>query len=620
MPNDPLAVLEPALALDSTYAMLVAVVLLTGATALYLGRWRPAWFPASQLEARPRLRRSVELVLPLVLLAWGLVVVYRIHTTANPQGLPLANDLHEYLGFVVHWIEPRLGYVPPFRYPLWAWLAARAAALGDLPPYSSGVGISLLSAGLLPLSLYALGRQLAPAGVAFAASMLVVTTPAFQHQAGAPNDYMFATTLMVIALAASCWAVLRGGWLPHLAAGVGLASSMASSYRAFSTIVLALTVILLALAWRAWRERPWVALQAAAVLLPMAALWMVYGRYSEAVSLEAAVMVVHRSMAQNQGATLGWLDYPLSGAVLERTRGTWVVGQPGAISGLPWTLAFMLDASRVGGRFGLPWHMLQYYLRHALNMGWLGWLALALPAGMAAGAWSAPRSGVVLRVLAASLVVAALVVSIGSLRSLPLAYRFFLPSLVLVPGLMLCGASTLLRPFQQRAMAAPLLGLPVALAAAVLAAPGVGTPLAAALDGTRMASQYQLPPGSQPSNPLGGASLLGLSSHVTLDDQVVDMSHHGLAAAFLLGRANLEPRPLRGASDASWSVELQPWSDGRRFIFDACFGNMESHMEPIRQRLLERLAVDPRFERWGPCVVRDLQPDELYHWSSVPGA
>jgi hypothetical protein len=612
---DPLTVLEPSAALDGTYALLVGTVLLSSAVALILARWRPARLPEAQLAVRPGLRRVVELGLPALILAWGLLHAFRVHATANPQGLPLANDLHEYLGFVLHWLEPRLGYVPPFRYPLWAWLAARVADGAQLAPYAAAMGLGLVSAGLLPLALYALARQLAPAGVAFAAAMMVGAMPAFLHQVGAPSDYMFGTTLATLATAATAWALLRGGWLPHAAAGVCLALNMACSYRAFTTTLLALALIATALAWRAWKQRPQVLLQALAVLLPMALMWWIYGHFRGAVSLETAVMVVHQHMAQHRGATIGWLDYPLTGAVMERTGGSWVVGQPGALRGLPWTVAFLFDAAGVGGRLGRSWEQLMPYLRHFLAMSQPLWLLLGLPACLAVGAWSARRPGWLPRGLAVVLVAFTIAIGVKSLESLPVAYRYSLQALALLPAMTLCGAAALLRPALTRAQAAPLMGLPVAFLALVLAAPGSGLPLDRGMDGAEMLTHHTVPRDELRSNRAGYRALLGLAAVVGAGDQVVDLSHAGFAATALLGRVDLQPRPLRGEPGQPWQLYVKPHSGGRRFLFDACFGNMDAHMEPAHDQLWQHIDSDPRYERWGPCMVEDKRPGSLISMS-----
>ncbi len=615
-PNvDPLSTLDPSAALDGSMAVLVGTTVLAGAVALALARWRPARLTEEQLAVRPALRRSVELLLPALILAWGLALALRVQGTANPQGLPIANDLHEYLGFVVHWLDPELGYVPPFRYPLWAWLAARTAQGAELAPYAAAMGLGLVAAGLLPVALYALARQLAPAGVAFAAALLVGTLPAFQHQMGAPSDYMLSTTLGVLALASAAWALLRGGWLPHGAAGLTLALNMACSYRAFTTTVLALALLALGLAWRAWKERPTVLLHGLAVAIPLVAMWWIYGHYHHAVSLETAVMVVHQHMAQHRGASVGWLDYPISGAALEPTGGSWVVGQPGALRGLPWTLAFLLDASRVGGRFGLDWAQLVPYLRHALSWSWLGWLVLAVPAGLAAGAWTRRPGNKLPHVLAAVLVLAVTGLALGSLRSLPQAYRYFLPSLVLLPTLALCGAAALLRPATPRARAAPLLGLPVALLAAVLVAPTL--PLGQAMSGAAMAHHYSVPQDTPPSNRRGSQAMLALANIVGPDDQVVDLTHARFSTAFMLDRVELLHTPLRTDAPSPWALELPPRAEGRRFLFDVCFGNMDAPMQPVREQLMTALEADPRWERWGPCAFQDLEPGAPWAWMTT---
>lgn len=613
---DPLTLLDPSAALDGSYALLVGAVLLSGVCALVLARWRPARMPEAQLAARPSLRHTVELVLPALILAWGLLHAFRVHATANPQGLPLANDLHEYLGFVLHWLEPRLGYVPPFRYPLWAWLAARVAAGAQLVPYAAAMGLGLVSAGLLPLALYALARQLAPAGVAFAAAMMVGAMPAYLHQVGAPSDYMFGTTLATMALAATAWALLRGGWLPHGAAGICLALNMACSYRAFTTTLLALALLAGALAWRAWKERPRVLLQALAVVLPMALMWWIYSHFQGAVSLETAVMVVHQHMAQHRGATIGWLDYPLSGAVMERTSGSWIVGQPGALRGLPWTVAFLVDAAGVGERLGRSWEQLWPYLRHFLALAQPLWFLLCLPACLAVGAYSARKPGWLPRVLTVVLVAATVVVSVTSLKSLPTAHRYSLQALALLPMLILCGAAALLRPALPRAQAAPLMGLPVALLALVLATPGTRLPLADAMDGAELLTFHVVPHDEQSSNRAGYQALLGLASLVGGDDQVVDLTHAGFAASALLGRVDLQPRPLRGDPGQPWQLYVKPYTHGRRFLFDACFGNMDPHMQPTHDALWQHIDADPRYERWGPCMAEDTQPGALISWSS----
>ena len=615
VPVDPLTVLDPSAALDGSYALLVGAVLLSGGASLVLARWRPARLPEAQLEVRPGLRRTVELLLPALLVAWGLVHAFGVQATANPQGLPLANDLHEYLGFVVHWIEPRLGYVPPFRYPLWAWLTGQLAHGTGLAPYAAAMGVGVVSAGLLPICLYALARQLAPPGVAFAGAMLIGAMPAYLHQLGAPSDYMFGTVLAVLALAATAWALLRGGWLPHATAGLCLALNMACSYRAFTTTLLAIAALVVASAWRARQERPTVLLQLLAVLAPMALLWWVYGQFRGAVSLETAVMVVHQHMAQHRGTSIGWLDYPLAGATLERTAGTWIVGQPGALRGLPWTVAFMVDAARIGGELGPPWPRLIPHLRHFLALEQPLWMLLGVPASLAAGAWSMRKPGWLPRVLAVLLILASLAIGVASLRSLPVAYRYALVALALVPAMSLCGAAALLRPALPRAQAAPLMGLPVALLALVLAAPGSGFRLADAMDGAEMVTHHTVPWDEHRSNRAGWQALRGLVALVAPGDQVVDLSHASFATSALLDRVDLAPQPLRGEPGQPWSLQLPARPGHRRFLLDACFGNMDTHMQGVHHKLWERIDNDPRFERWGPCVVEDRQPGEHFGWS-----
>ncbi len=415
---DPLTVLDPSIALDGSLAALAITALLCGLAALALARGRPARLHAEQLEVRPALRGSLEPVLAGLVLVWGLALAFRIQAASNPQGLPLANDLHEYLGFVLHWIDPELGYLPPYRYPLWAWLAARISTGLGMSPVNAAMALSTISAGLMPLALYALARQLAPPGVAMAGAVLACATPAFVQQVGVPNDYMLGALLGVLALAASLGAVLRGGWPRHLAAGLALALLMASSYRAFTSLGLMLIVLIAAAGWRSWTERrPLRALELLAVLVPMAMLWWLYGEHCRAVSLERAVYTVHEHMAAFRHEHIGWQDYPRSGAALAQTGGTWVVGHRGALRGLPTTVAFLLDASELGARLGKSWQDLLPYLRHALGLRWLPWALLALPASLAVGAWSGPRPPTGARMLAATLVLGALAVSILPLRS-----------------------------------------------------------------------------------------------------------------------------------------------------------------------------------------------------------
>ncbi len=617
--DDPLSVLDPSIALDGSLAALVVAALICGLAALLLARWRPERLPAAQLEARPALRLAVELLLPALLLAWGLALVLRIQATANPQGLPMANDLHEYLGFVVHWIDPELGYLPPYRYPLWAWLAARVSTGLGIPPASAAIGVSLVAAAALPLALYALARQLAPPGVAFAGALLACATPPFVQQVGVPNDYMLGALLGVLALAGTLAAVLRGGWWRHLAAGLALALFMASSYRAFTTLTLALGVLALAACWRSWAEhRAQRALELLAALAPMALVWWIYGEHCRAVSLERAVFTVHEHLAAYRRTTIGWEDYPRSGAALAQTGGTWVVGHEGALRGLPTTVAFLLDASEVGTRLSRSWETLLPYLRHALSLRWLPWVALALPAGLAVGAWGRARPLRGARVLAGLLVLAALALGVGPLRSLPQAYRYFLPALILLPCLAACGASALLRPFLPRTRAAPLLGLPVALLALGLAWPSSDQPLARAVDGQRMSGRYLPPEGPGLSTVGGVIAAHNLARSIQPGDQVVDLSHHGLATPFMLGQASLLHRPLFSPNGASWRLDLPAHQGERRFLFDACFGHMRGDMQPAREGLLAALAADPRFERRGRCVVEDRRPDEPWRYLYNP--
>ncbi len=618
---DPLTVLDPSIALDGSLAALAITALLCGLAALALARERPARLHAEQLEVRPALRGSLEPVLAGLVLVWGLALAFRIQAASNPQGLPLANDLHEYLGFVLHWIDPELGYLPPYRYPLWAWLAARISTGLGMSPVNAAMALSTISAGLMPLALYALARQLAPPGVAMAGAVLACATPAFVQQVGVPNDYMLGALLGVLALAASLGAVLRGGWPRHLAAGLALALLMASSYRAFTSLGLMLIVLIAAAGWRSWTERrPLRALELLAVLVPMAMLWWLYGEHCRAVSLERAVYTVHEHMAAFRHEHIGWQDYPRSGAALAQTGGTWVVGHRGALRGLPTTVAFLLDASELGARLGKSWQDLLPYLRHALGLRWLPWALLALPASLAVGAWSGPRPPTGARMLAATLVLGALAVSILPLRSLPQAYRYFLPALILLPCLATCGAAALLRPFLPRSGAALLLGLPVALLALGLAWPGGEGPLARATDGARLVGRFQPPDLPGPST-VGG--LLAARSLVDLarpEDQVVDLSHHSLAAPFLLGRAALLARPLSSPQGGAWLMELPPHPTGKRWLFDACFGHMHSAMQPAHDGLAAALDADPRFRRQGPCIIEDRHPDEPWRYLYNPGA
>ncbi len=592
--------------LDYALAALVFALALCAAAGLGLARWERWRSREARVEGT-----WLELGLACVALGWGWWQAVAIMAVRNPRWLPICSDMQEYLAYTTRFMDPGLGALSAYRYPLQPALAAAWAQLSGASAAIATQEVALAAAALLPLALYALGRVLAPGPVALAGALLVTASPVWIEQLGRPSDYMLAALLQVLALAAVSWALHRGGPWRQLLAGLALAALMACTPKALTLLLLALPLLLGMILVRELSSPARVGLQLLALLAPLALVWWLYSTISwELRSLEHATIRVLEYAWHEVGSHVSRISFDSVGRS-DGPEGYWVVGQAEALWNLPKTVGFLLEVPRHAPQAFEGRSYLAEALRSGLGLGSLAWLAL-VPVALLGSGPGRPRGwrAWVAWGAAAALLGLALYATARSLTLIRPHPRYLIGLAVLLPPLVPVGAAALVRCIPSL-RDLRLLWLPVPLLALVLLLSG-GGPVGA---GARALAAEQVgskDPGSLRA--LGGvAELVEL---VQPGDQVVDFTPGGLAVAGLLQLpVELAWRPL---GDPGGIAPVDPHSGGRRFVVDPCETVQRDHYRAHWGPHAGLFQRDARFHRRAHCVYEDMQPERGLSFGEGP--
>lgn len=578
--------------------LLLLLVLGVGASfALGLGLSRGS-------AAKPSKTRGwVDLAVIAALVVAGLLYAGHLHAVANPAWLPVGQDWQDYVLRQQELLDPSFHGAAPNRYPFYPWLGLVWGRIGGWSPVIGAMQISIYAAGLLPAAGYLLGRQVAPRPVALAGALVCLHLPVLQEMLGPPTEYLLYTLLYVLSLAAGAAALARGGIWRFLGFGVVLALLMATVPQALVVLLAAVPLGLGALAWHGWRHPRRGALAALAFLLPLVLCWELYrGVDLPLHPLEGLVynsQVTHARENRLQARMpedLGW-DPHLHPA----QQGTWRIGGPGALSGLPTTLRYLARGTPDNIPFSWRWGTVRTGLEGQLPVG-VGWYLLGIPGVLAAGsaAWRgrANPGSALPWVLAVLLVAAATAVQVMGLLGTTWEARYSLPILVTVPVLALGGVAAIARlafrgPWRASDLPWwPLLAVVVGLLAAGPAPLGAAHVWQTAREDAqgRTTSQY--------------FPLLRLA-HSRGEATVVDLSETYWTAGFL----DPDEAPIPRCMGDHVKLAAAP---AGRFVLQPC---MFAQGNPAPRWVTD----DPdRLTPWVDCIEQDTRPSEPLALQRVP--
>ncbi len=397
--------------------------------------------------------RWLDAAVVVLLAVVGCAYVNRLHNLGNPLWLPVGQDWQEFLSLAMEIRAPGSAAPVANRYPFYPWLGVMLAELQGIPVYRGCMQVSIVAAGLIPAGLYLLGREVAPFPVALAGALLGVHGRTLLEMLGPPTDYVFYAMLEVFCLATGVLALRRGGWYRFLAFGTALALLMATAAKALVVLSVAVPFAVLALAWRV-RERPRAGLQeVVAFFLPLAMVWMVYGRLEwPLLPLERVVLTSQESVADERGyrvelpEDLGWVKGD------PKRHGYWRVGDSNALVHLPDTYRFLLRGAKGNAPFAERYTSVVKGLHGELPIPDPVFMLLAVPACMAAGFRRGGKrgEGAVPGLVPAGFLLAMVAAEFAGLTGNLYVPRYALDFLVLIPALMAFGAAALLLPHRRK--------------------------------------------------------------------------------------------------------------------------------------------------------------------------
>jgi hypothetical protein len=532
-------------------------------------------------------------IVGLLLLGGSLLLVPWLHQLRNPHWTPYGQDWRDYLSYVLHFIDPALAEPFPYRYPLWAWLAALVCRVAELPPYVGAKTLSLAASALLPPALFLLGRQLVAWPLALAGAVLPILLPGMLQTLGIPSDYLFCAWLQVLGLAAGLAALRRGGTARFFLFGLATAAVMASTAKGLAFVLPASTATLAWALLARLRGRAFVGRMLLAWSLPLLLVWLVFawtdlGGYS----LEYQTFNVQRELAGHPLAARpiwGWAG------IRPEQAGFWRVGDPRALLHLPRTLAFVLFPAE--GR--LPWEQVleqvKLHLGGELGMP-LAWLGLLLPACLSP-LWTGSPARPLDRLLPALLLLSSVVALGLGVVSAPRGYRYYQSLIVLLPLLLLVGAASL-----------------PALLAALSARRAAWPWIPALLVGAWMMLGQRSPylwrdatrdVGSQAYAPLL-SELFELRDRLGPNAGIVDFHKWNVPWYLYWGRGiPLEQGEIMATPHYGARVASSTWT--RRFFV---FEPPQPTQDAEHRRIVDAMLADPERFRWvNRCVMEDLRPE-----------
>ena len=554
---------------------------------------------------RPQARKGellVEGASLLVALGWGFWNVLTLLPVRSPQLLPYASDYWEYLGFTAHFLDPSAPAPPAFRHPLFPWLASQLCTLFDLSPSLGNLWIAVIAAGLIPVALYLLARQIAPPFVALCGALLGGSLPVLVDSLGLVSDYLFCTWVLVLSAAACLWATRRGNLLAYAAAGISLAALMAATPKALTWLVIAIPLLSLRalLGVRAQPRGPVVRLLF--LLVPLVAVWWLFARspllYN---SLEHATDLVFSDCLGHVPVTS---VHPTPGELWPADRG-WIVGEWSSLFQIPRTLEYLREIGAIG--------------RSGVHFQSGFWVTFMEQFSRGRGLWLFPVMGLlgclgpatvrrrptpwIPTLLVIAMVSAFFLSSLVASASLPPRLRYHLTAILILPVFAPAGGAFLLRllPVLRRAAEWPWLVLPLlCLWLVEFSDLPVGRP--ARLQRAALLADREEPVMAP------FAALQQLRPELLPDDHVLDLAPNGEVRAMLLHAVVIEAYPSFGGAQGAGGLTLYPQGRGRRLLFGGC---AETHLgDNHLWKILDSAGdgVEPRLQRLSPCLLEDTRP------------
>ncbi len=549
----------------------------------------------------PKSRASTpDAVAATLALAWGIWNVASLLPARNPRLLPYAQDSWEYLGFTRHLLDPWSGAPSAYRYPLFPWLSSLFCSLTGEAPYLGNLWVALAAAALLPLALYLLGRQLAPAFLALGGSLLGTSLPILTLFLGQVSDYLFCTCVQILSAAAALWALRRGGVASFAAAGLAMAAFMAATPKALTWMLAALALLALR-ALLGVRSRPrQAALELVGLLLPLLLVWWWFAQAGLVFnSLEHATDLVFSDWL---GAPPVTSVHPNPGALWPPTQG-WVIGQSGAVATLPSTLHYLREVASQARAHGSVDAALSL-LHREIPLG-LGGCLLALAGLGALGPvlrqHRSPRwPGAFAAALLAALLLASQLLASGSL---PDESRYHLTTLLILPVFCVTGAWAIIVLIPPIRRANPWLwGIPAL--ACLWAVEGSAWPIGrlAHIQAASVVARLE----AVEMSPF--AELVSLRPQLEPDDLVLDFTPDGKGSSVLLGVVGIERHPGYVRDGRVVPLTLLPFSGARRLLIGPCAGREDPGQRRWVVTEHGSATDEPRLTRLSPCVLEDTRP------------
>ncbi len=391
----------------------------------------------------------VDVLVVALLAGVGSAMAGGIVDHLNPRWLPVGQDWREFVVFARDIQTGGALHPVPQRYPLYPWLAVQLAELQGFPVHLGLMQLNVLSAGLLPAALYLLGIQMAPRGVAAAGGLLALHIPTVVAVLGPPTDYLLHALIHVLVLASGTWALLRGGWVRHLAWGTSLALLMAVTMKSLPVLLVAvpLGIVGLILQGRHNPRRSLISL--VAWLAPMVLIWQIYAGIQrwvqDAYTLDYNVYRTQVVVARSTGRTttfpsdLGWDESD------EKKMGYWGVGRSTAWTHLPETLTFLARGPDHNLPAPVRLQSATTGLTRAMHLGHPAWLSLGLLGILATGSRRTLHegTGALGRLLALAWMVGMTLSHFLGLMSTLYISRYALVLLIPLPIMLMSGAAWL---------------------------------------------------------------------------------------------------------------------------------------------------------------------------------
>lgn len=576
------------------WPLLIGTVAATAAFGVGLSRLKwLRWYPS------PWVDKLIDFLCLALAGVAGYFLALEAQRAFNPTWCPIGQDHQEYLSYVLNLLDPQHGRQSPYRYPLYPWLAALVCQLRSVPPYFGAMLVAFASAAAFPMALYWLLSALCARPVALAGALLAFALPPVMVLVPQPGEYMFCALVQVLCTAGGVHALKSTSPFKYFVFGLTLALFMAATPKAFVVLLVAVPLTIAALSWQARRAGPRVFRALALFLVPLVFVWEIFAfKNVEIYPLEHAVFKIQTDLAIGRGEHLVYPPHEGWRPGFPQTEGTWRVGRLEALLHIPGTMRSLAYEPQGFVPKTERTRSLERGLKHDLRLADLRWLALALGGCCGAGLLSsrAPR-GSCRRVLPAVFLLVLTLGQLGGLTRSIYMSRYALPVLVLLPGLVLAGASwsvQLLCPRAMRRHGLAMWACPLLFVALLLKLNVPDDRLEKLKQRPELWRQAQTP------------VLCALRNEVTGRDGFTVLSPTIMPYAMFLGRTQFGGGVNEPDAPGVW-IEGSTWR--RRFIVAGCFDRLQDGKEQARwKRLKAQVAGSPELREFGDCVLEDLAP------------